>query len=901
VPSTLNTKTLLQLICFFLAIIIILSCTEDEKVRKKITNQNSYYSQNRDLLKSQELLSSGKIEESVEVLNNTILTNTADSIFKNYLLSFANYQWKFSYPDLYKNNLKLEVPQSILFQDSIMVSITEFLNFQYSGLQFLEEVVQENKKLPTVDKKTMSLIYFFLGEYYQTESFEIEKTVSYLEKAEKYFIENEPESFYSQEILSKLIFLQIVQRDISKGLYYAHKFKAIIDENHPKSKELVARSYYYLGFLSIRNEDKVAGISYLNKAIDLISDSQNSYTYQEILKGAISEFSYEGNSEIAYELLTLLEENVSNNGDHCNFEKVRGQLYYETGNHVHNLGEIIDKAYNYVVSNKPYNAKQLGTIIYYCSTINLEMDNYSKALNYEYSYKNSNRSTSLLEFNYDKIYDKKHKTDLYYFMTLEKYAKIIYRRYQKNQEIEDLFMAHKIAMNSLNYINDVIYTLDEDVLLNINIYSSFNYQLAMEVCHLLYEKTKNADLKLDMLKISSMSKNKIYRIDKIVKHPNIQKIKSYKIALAKLNADTSSDSIRLFKEKIKLLSTNVLQSEVFDASQKFSVPDFSQLPNTSVLDFFYSKSGIYISHITDQNFFAYKIENRKPLDSLIDIHNTLLSNPNSDLQRLHTINKELYQKILGWTNLNGNILLRTDGSISRINFQSLVANDKYLIDNHTITNISSIDKTLRAEKKFTKSLMIDAFLFSSRKSIEIANTRLPELPGNIKEAKLFSNYSNSVYSGHNATKKNLFNLLDSNTPILHIGTHSSSSSNDKNDVKLYMKDIQSLDSIYGFDLLNKDINKDIIVLSSCDSKKGKYLIGEGQYDLSRYFLISGAKSVISSQWSLDDFASYNIFSNFYSHLEQTEISLALKRAILSVKNKQKYEHPYYWAGINLSI
>src|SRR5262249_12863238 len=93
---------------------------------------------------------------------------------------------------------------------------------------------------------------------------------------------------------------------------------------------------------------------------------------------------------------------------------------------------------------------------------------------------------------------------------------------------------------------------------------------------------------------------------------------------------------------------------------------------------------------------------------------------------------------------------------------------------------------------------------------------------------------------------------------------------------------------------------DLVVLSVCQSNLGQRSRGDDITGLSRAFLYAGSPTVIASLWSVDDEATSELMTSFYKRLQEgMSKAAALRAAQAEIRAKDKYRHPYYWAGFVL--
>jgi len=94
---------------------------------------------------------------------------------------------------------------------------------------------------------------------------------------------------------------------------------------------------------------------------------------------------------------------------------------------------------------------------------------------------------------------------------------------------------------------------------------------------------------------------------------------------------------------------------------------------------------------------------------------------------------------------------------------------------------------------------------------------------------------------------------------------------------------------------------ELVILSACDSGTGEVKIGEGVMSLRRAFLIAGAQTVLASHWNISDKATDQLMTEFISRWQSGESRVkAWREAQLSLLNSKDFSNPYFWAAFTLT-
>ncbi len=298
------------------------------------------------------------------------------------------------------------------------------------------------------------------------------------------------------------------------------------------------------------------------------------------------------------------------------------------------------------------------------------------------------------------------------------------------------------------------------------------------------------------------------------------------------------------------------------------------------------------------------------------------------------------------------IYISLDGVYNSINLNTLQnSKGEYLIDSKNIKIISNTkdiiaikSKLIKTTSKSTASLFgFPTYFVGDKKPINVPNSErainnvdrsgIAALPGTKVEIEKISSiletasWQSQNYIGENASEKSLKSI--NNPKLLHIATHgifidNENSSDSKNSVINRIKSLQNpllkvgllltgaanyfqnehlfseengILTAYEASNLNLE-NTDMVILSACETGKGQIINGEGVYGLQRAFQTAGSKAVMMSLWKVNDTATQELMTAFYSKwLNGMDKMLAFKNAQLEIK--QKYKNPYYWGSFVL--
>ena len=191
-----------------------------------------------------------------------------------------------------------------------------------------------------------------------------------------------------------------------------------------------------------------------------------------------------------------------------------------------------------------------------------------------------------------------------------------------------------------------------------------------------------------------------------------------------------------------------------------------------------------------------------------------------------------------------------------------------------------------------------------RRPFPLETVRLSSLPASRDEVMALSDLigAKSVQMvGEKATEAALKAQPLSEFRILHFAVHGVSSEQFPGKSALVMAPDPALneDGLFeAWEISRLRLSSDLVVLSACDTGLGHLEI-EGVSNLASSFLVAGAKTVVASLWSADDYFSRTLMKQFYSYLVQgmdkgSALRLA-KLALIDLYGRNKAV-PFFWAG-----
>ncbi len=183
------------------------------------------------------------------------------------------------------------------------------------------------------------------------------------------------------------------------------------------------------------------------------------------------------------------------------------------------------------------------------------------------------------------------------------------------------------------------------------------------------------------------------------------------------------------------------------------------------------------------------------------------------------------------------------------------------------------------------------------------------LPGSMDEVNRIRRYlptgRATVLTGANATEAS-YKALSPRSGIVHLATHAIAA----DDNPFYSTLILAPDGkkqedgfLQAYEIVRSPLQAKLVVLSACETARGPLGRGEGLIGLVSAFQQAGARSVLATQWSIDESAAELMASFYKAMMGGRGTAVALREAKLeAMKKRQSFggaevslAHPFFWA------
>jgi CHAT domain-containing protein len=194
---------------------------------------------------------------------------------------------------------------------------------------------------------------------------------------------------------------------------------------------------------------------------------------------------------------------------------------------------------------------------------------------------------------------------------------------------------------------------------------------------------------------------------------------------------------------------------------------------------------------------------------------------------------------------------------------------------------------------------------------------LPQAERQVKQlAALYGNKQSKIYTGAEALEETI--KQDAGKyDIVHFAAHSILNSTSPMYSNIVLSQVANRliedGLLEAWEVAKMDLNANLVVLSACETARGRVSAGEGVIGLSWAFFVAGSPTTVVSQWKVLSASTTDFMVDFYRNLQtrqaigkgqlrskpetalQPNKAEALRQAALKMLKSGTYREPLYWA------
>ena len=387
------------------------------------------------------------------------------------------------------------------------------------------------------------------------------------------------------------------------------------------------------------------------------------------------------------------------------------------------------------------------------------------------------------------------------------------------------------------------------------------------------------------------------------------------------NQVVSDESQKLLKQAQEVIESlqlaelnNFFQEACIEADPK-NIDDLDQNAAVIYPIILEDRLEVLLSLPNDQPIFHQEFDvSRRELEGIVEEVQSSLQVPGSDFL-------EQYQQLYNWlvrpfeSELANNKEITTlafvlDGVLQNIPMAILYDGQQYLIEKYALAITPGLQLVDPKPISEIDLRVLSAGLSDVREDFDPhANfSELPSVEDELKQIQAIGLSDQPLINeafNRDALRQE---ILSARYPIVHLATHGQFSEDAEDTFILTWDeriDVKQLDRLLQEERFNLRQPIELLVLSACQTAKGDERAALG---LSGVAVKAGARSTLSTLWSVEDESTAQLMKEFYQELGQAKDlninkAQALQKAQLDLLQDQyegsdgqsKYVHPYYWA------
>lgn len=347
--------------------------------------------------------------------------------------------------------------------------------------------------------------------------------------------------------------------------------------------------------------------------------------------------------------------------------------------------------------------------------------------------------------------------------------------------------------------------------------------------------------------------------------------------------------------------------------------------NSTLLSYFMGDENIFVFHLEPNSIQVRKIENAKPIAAdvitlyeLVNDQAKFQSSPQKTYESFAVKAGHLYDVLVGPELKESDydrLTIVPDGVLSYLPFELLLSSQGPAKRNYAVLAYLLNDFAVSYSPSSSIFMLMNEFNHKNERYMGFApNYEGQDYGGQGKQMENLDfntaevNFAAKLFGGDSWIGKDVFeDLLKSNSAnvgILHLAMHGEVEDEHPLLSKLYFNSSVNEDGmLHTYEIYGLEIPSQLVILSACNTARGKLVTGEGILSLERAFQYARSASLLSTLWKVDDAASAAITQQFLTGIKEGQPKdVALQQAKLSYLSSATPDKlpPFYWSSFKLT-
>lgn len=323
----------------------------------------------------------------------------------------------------------------------------------------------------------------------------------------------------------------------------------------------------------------------------------------------------------------------------------------------------------------------------------------------------------------------------------------------------------------------------------------------------------------------------------------------------------------------------------------------------TILCYWLGRSRAYLWVVTPESVKLHPLPPSRTIEAEVESYRRATMRLTGTPERLADRGRALFTALVAPAGIlppNARVIIVPDGRLHELNFETLVADDRFWIEDAILSTASSLKLLVRQTPPRVRDASI--LLVGDVPEVDPAFPRLAhagtEIAG-IKRQFPRPIPQPVVLHGGAATPSRYAEIDPSRFELLHFVAHGVASrkrpldsavilARDPKGYKLFARDIVGL---------KPPLRARLVTISSCHGSGQRTYKGVGLVGLAWAFLAAGSENVIAALWDVNDTTTPKLMERLYARLRAgDDPAVALREAKLTlVRAKGNERKPYYWA------